>query len=90
MKSAIATAKRVLDPSGKADRITADKIQSAADELQKTIAPLVSARLPESNQLVVEASGLKSTLLEIKTKVRSAVVLNDICLCFIVLTGPYV
>ena len=90
LKSAITTANQLLDSSDNGDRITADTIQSVANKLQETIAPLVSVRLPELNQLVVEASGLKSTLVEIKTKVRVEVTLNDVCLWLRVLTGPYI
>ena len=57
LKVAIAKANKVLDPSGNKNAITADELQSAADELQKTMESVVSAGLSKSHPLVAKARG---------------------------------
>ena len=69
LRLAIAKANRALDPSDNGDAITADELQRAADELQKTVESVVSAGLPKSNPLVVKTTNLSTVLGDITTKV---------------------
>ena len=62
MGSAIKTAKQVLDARASGDATTADELESAADELHKTIESVVSAGLAKSHPLVVEATELDNLL----------------------------
>ena len=62
LQLAIANANQVLDSSDKADGVTADELQSAADELQKTIESVVSGGLPKAHPLVIEATNLGNSL----------------------------
>ena len=56
---AIAKANRALDPSDKGNQLTANELESAADELWKTVK---SAGLAESHPLVVTATDLGTSL----------------------------
>ena len=70
LKVAIAKANKVLDPSGNNNAITADELQSAADELQKTMEAMVSAGLSKSHTLVEQAVDIAEALRDKSTKTR--------------------
>ena len=58
----VAKANHVLDPSDSGDAITADELQSTADELQKTVKSVVSAGYPKSHPRVRQATTLGKAL----------------------------
>ena len=74
---AIAKANQTLDPSGNGNAITADVLQRAADELQKTVESVVSAGLPKSHPLVMEATKLGKGLRDKGTKTKVIAVYVD-------------
>ena len=69
LQAATTKANQVFDPSDNADAITADELQSAADELQKTVESVVSDGLQESHPFVKKATKLSTNLGNIRTKV---------------------
>ena len=70
MKSAIAEAKQVLKSSDKADGSTADKLERAADDLQKAVESVKSAGLSKSHPLVKGATQLDKPLRDKSTKIK--------------------
>ena len=62
LKSAIAKANQALHLSDNGNGITADELESAADELQKSMELAVSGGLPKSHPLVAEATKLDKPL----------------------------
>ena len=62
MQSAIAKAKKALTLSYNGDGITADELESAADELRKIVQSVVSGGLSKSHPLVSEATKVDTLL----------------------------
>ena len=70
MGSAIQKANQVLGASASGSGVTADELESAADELHKTIESAVSAGLEKSHALVAEATELEKSLRDEGSKLR--------------------
>ena len=80
MQSAIAEAKQALDLSDNGDGITADELESAADELQKNLESAVSGGLWRAHTLVAEATKVYISLCGRVTKTKVSAV--DVVLIF--------
>ena len=74
MGSAIEKANQTLDASDKGDRLTADELEIAADELQDTVESVVSAGFMESHSLVAKATELIKSLRDKGIKIKVSAV----------------
>ena len=70
MGSSIQKANQVLGASASGSGVTADELESAADELHKTIESAVSVGLAKSHPLVVEATEMNKSLRDEGSKLR--------------------
>ena len=89
--------KAIAASGGDNDHVSASRLQSHADTLEEKLEALLATGFSDEDSVIADTKRLIKTLGEMRIKVRqwrcpmqSAVALNDICLCFIVLTGPYV
>ena len=66
-------ANEALNLGDKGSRLTADELEVAADELQKSLESMMSASLAKSHWLVTKATELTKSLRDMasKTKVRT-------------------
>ena len=72
--SAIQKANQVLGASASGSGVTADELESAADELHKTIESVVSAGLAKSHALYAKTTELGKSLREQATEIKVSAV----------------
>ena len=75
LELAMGKANKALDASDNGDAITADELELAADELQKTVESVVFDGLGKSHPLVVKATELDTSLWDEGSKRRVSVVI---------------
>ena len=81
--SAIEEANQVLDARASGNGITADELESAANDLQKTVKSVVSDGLAESHPRVVKATELHKSLCDMATEmtVSALHVVSSLSVC---------
>ena len=97
LQTAMDEVKSIVASRGDNDHVSASRLQSHADSLEEKLEALLATGFPNGDSAIADTKRLVKTLGEMRIKVlqrrcpmQYAVALNDICLCFIVLTGPFI